>query len=365
MFRNLLDHSAVLQDERNELLAESCLYELLTLEMKRQDSLWKKCLDAGIHIDRANQYIALFPKNEKNETLKEYFVGMKRDDPVSSAYKINVFGNLYIWLVCTDESREEITQKLDAFRQNGAEFEVGRILSDAEKIKETYELAIREVRRAYGNVEDYPKMELEALQEAILAGEDSRIEVLLKNLREIIMQVGDTTAILVSFETFSMLGADVQKLYGLVKEGSFSRKDVLTLYDHAAAGRSAAAREKEKRPVPGNAGCQKRSITEVLTYLHEHVLDPDFSVKHMAACFDTSVSNLSHFFKKNMEVSLSAYVDRIKLDKAKELLRKSNMKIGEIAEILQYGSSTGFSVMFKKYEGMSPKEYRDQETEEE
>ena len=82
-------------------------------------------------------------------------------------------------------------------------------------------------------------------------------------------------------------------------------------------------------------------------------------MKYMAACFDVSVSNLSHFFKKNMGISLSSYIDRIKLDKAKELLTESNSRVGEIAEFLQYGSSTGFAVMFKKYEGMTPKEYRE------
>ena len=107
------------------------------------------------------------------------------------------------------------------------------------------------------------------------------------------------------------------------------------------------------------ASYRKRSITDILAYLHEHYLDPGFSVKYMASCFDTSVSNLSHFFKKNMGESISSYVDRIKLDKAKQLLRETDMRVGEIADLLQYGSSTGFAIMFKKYEGMTPKEYRE------
>ena len=97
----------------------------------------------------------------------------------------------------------------------------------------------------------------------------------------------------------------------------------------------------KKEEPEAEGGCRRRSITDILTYLHEHYLDPGFSAKYMAAYFDTSVSNLSHFFKKNMGVSISAYVDRIKLEKAKQLLRDSDLKVGEIAELLQYGSSTG------------------------
>lgn len=79
----------------------------------------------------------------------------------------------------------------------------------------------------------------------------------------------------------------------------------------------------------------------------------------MAACFDTSVSNLSHFFKKNMQVSISQYVEKIKLERAKELLADSDKKISEIAQLLRYGNSTVFIEMFKKYEGITPGGYRE------
>ena len=51
IFHNLVDHSAALEDERDALQAESCLYELLTLDLKG-DALWDKCLACGVHVDR-------------------------------------------------------------------------------------------------------------------------------------------------------------------------------------------------------------------------------------------------------------------------------------------------------------------------
>ena len=102
-----------------------------------------------------------------------------------------------------------------------------------------------------------------------------------------------------------------------------------------------------------------------MSYVHEHYLDDNFSVKGMSAYFETSVSNLSHFFKKNMEVTISQYVEQIKLERAKEMLQSSDKKISEIAETLRYANSTVFIEMFKKYEGVTPGVYRDDSDKEE
>ena len=357
IFQDIVGHSAALEDEKNALQAESCLYELLTLDIQKGDELWEKCLASGVHVDRKSQYIILFPKSACNEDLKDYFVAMKREDGFSSAYKINLFGDIYMWLVLSCEEKESIEKKLDAFAEAGARFERGAIISDIGKIKESYEMTIRKIKRTYSSVDDYPRMEMEALKDAVALGEESRVDIILREIREIISESEEVTAILASFETLYMLGLDSRKFYALVRNRSFSRQDVLNIFDMALEERR--HRTAPKEGTEAEAGCRKRSITDVLAYLHEHYLDPGFSAKYMAASFDTSVSNLSHFFKKNMGVSISAYVDQIKLEKAKQLLRDSDLKVGEIAELLQYGSSTGFAVMFKKYEGMTPKEYRE------
>ena len=52
-------------------------------------------------------------------------------------------------------------------------------------------------------------------------------------------------------------------------------------------------------------------------------------------------------------------MDLLRLEKAKELLEGSEMKIEDVAEKVGYNSSYSFARFFKKHMGVSPKEYRD------
>ena len=123
-----------------------------------------------------------------------------------------------------------------------------------------------------------------------------------------------------------------------------------------------SCRKEQERPQQAEAagGYRKKNIVDVLTYIHEHYLEDNFSVKYMASEFETSVSNLSHFFKKNQGMSISQYVENIKMERARELLEESDRKVSEIARLLRYGSSTVFIEVFKKQTGMTPGAYREQ-----
>lgn len=132
--------------------------------------------------------------------------------------------------------------------------------------------------------------------------------------------------------------------------GDFTRSFLRYLSDHMP---------KEQKAEYKAAGYKKRNIVDILSYIHEHYLDDNFSVKYLAAYFETSISNISHFFKKNVGVTISQYIDQIKLEKAKELLENSDSKISEIAQTLRYNNSTVFIEMFKKYEGVTPGGYRE------
>ena len=96
---------------------------------------------------------------------------------------------------------------------------------------------------------------------------------------------------------------------------------------------------------------------KMIDFIEENICG-DTSMQKLCEKFYCSESYLSHIFKKYMRVSISSYIYRSKVAKAKQLLCSSNMTISEIATLLQYSDVHSFSRSFKKMTGISPVQYR-------
>ena len=57
-------------------------------------------------------------------------------------------------------------------------------------------------------------------------------------------------------------------------------------------------------------------------------------------------------------MSVISYITDLRIKKAKDLLEHSDLKTGEISEAVGIHDPAYFSVVFKKYTGMSPKAYK-------
>ena len=97
-------------------------------------------------------------------------------------------------------------------------------------------------------------------------------------------------------------------------------------------------------------------IGRLVEYLNEH-LDEDIPHDVLAAKYRMHPGYLSRLFKQEMGETLSEFLLRIKSERAAELLKSGQYKVGEIASMVGYSASSYFSIMFKKYTGYSPREY--------
>lgn len=71
-----------------------------------------------------------------------------------------------------------------------------------------------------------------------------------------------------------------------------------------------------------------------------------------------SESYFSHVFKKEAGQSFTNYVNFARINKAKDLLKNSDLKINEIAAMVGLENANYFSTLFKKLTGKSPNQYR-------
>lgn len=102
---------------------------------------------------------------------------------------------------------------------------------------------------------------------------------------------------------------------------------------------------------------RERLVHRITDYLNEHFTEP-LTLKKISEEFFISESSLSHAFKKETGLSPMQYVMQRRIGQAQSLLVETLLAIQEIEFQLGFSDSAHFSKLFKKYVGVTPKEYR-------
>lgn len=87
-------------------------------------------------------------------------------------------------------------------------------------------------------------------------------------------------------------------------------------------------------------------------------MDKPIDIATASRHVNMSESYFSHFFKKETGISFIDYVNKAKVEKAKELMLQTDFKIYEVASMVGFDNANYFSMLFKKMTGKSPNEYR-------
>jgi YesN/AraC family two-component response regulator len=84
------------------------------------------------------------------------------------------------------------------------------------------------------------------------------------------------------------------------------------------------------------------------------------SLQEVAEVSGLSASYFSSIFKKEMGENLSNYLNRLRVEKATDMLTKTDASLYEIARVCGFEDQSWFSKIFKSYTGVSPGKYREQ-----
>ena len=102
-----------------------------------------------------------------------------------------------------------------------------------------------------------------------------------------------------------------------------------------------------------------REIETVKYYIHNHYGE-EIGAQQLADMVYLAPSYLSSLFKKETGQNLSKYIKQYRMEKAKELLTGTNMKIVNISEQVGYPNVSYIVQSFREYFGISPQKFRDQ-----
>lgn len=99
------------------------------------------------------------------------------------------------------------------------------------------------------------------------------------------------------------------------------------------------------------------ALEEIRDYVQQHFAE-DLSVAHIAGKYHMNAAYLSTVFSSRNNISLSAYIEGVRMEKAKKFLRQDWGNITEAALATGYSDSNYFTKVFKKYTGMTPSQWK-------
>lgn len=114
---------------------------------------------------------------------------------------------------------------------------------------------------------------------------------------------------------------------------------------------------KELEDTAGSAFREYDRLSMAIVYIRKNCARK-ITVEDIAGYCHCSVSALSHLFKKQTGMSVPQYIGRIRMERAEKLLRKTELDITQISDLLGYCNPGYFSEAFKTRFGRSPKAYR-------
>ena len=100
-----------------------------------------------------------------------------------------------------------------------------------------------------------------------------------------------------------------------------------------------------------------QQIKDIIKYIETNYADPNISLNEISRRFFTSTSYLSVMLKESLGETFSEHIRKLRMEKAKLMLMMDNNKVYEIAQNVGYTDRRHFSDVFKKYTGMTPKQY--------
>ena len=98
-------------------------------------------------------------------------------------------------------------------------------------------------------------------------------------------------------------------------------------------------------------------IRDCLNYIDFHYMEP-LSLETLAARFSVNKNYLSSRFHKEKGMTVTDYINQIRVNRAAGLLRHSSLPIQQIAEQCGFADGNYFTRIFKKLRGVTPNEHR-------
>lgn len=133
---------------------------------------------------------------------------------------------------------------------------------------------------------------------------------------------------------------------GLIEVNRMSAEEIIQYLGHLIQEICRRIRQKEERS-------DRRLGDRVMKYVQEHYQNPDLNISITALYFNLTPSYLSALFREQTGISLLEYINRTRVERARELLVQG-CTVAEVCTKTGFGSSGAFIRVFKRITGITP-----------
>ena len=102
---------------------------------------------------------------------------------------------------------------------------------------------------------------------------------------------------------------------------------------------------------------RRRRLAKLFEHIQAHYAEP-ISVEQGAEMTAMSVSRFMRFFKETAGMTFISYVTHVRVTVAADLLRHTELSVGEIASAIGFPDQSYFGRVFRKQFGLPPTEFR-------
>lgn len=116
------------------------------------------------------------------------------------------------------------------------------------------------------------------------------------------------------------------------------------------------------QPSPQEATISKSDenfLTKFNDIVNQNLSNPELSIKFLTAAMSMSRSSLYSKVKVLTGLGINDYINRLRIEKAVELLRHSDLNINEISDEVGFTYPRYFSTLFKQMKGITPTQYKE------
>lgn len=155
------------------------------------------------------------------------------------------------------------------------------------------------------------------------------------------------------YEEFSYVHAALKyKAIGYVLK-PIDTEELLALVDEAIA----PVDKPKAEELPPATTYHDKLIEEALTYIHQYMAE-EITLKDTAQQLHLTPHYFGQVFKAGLNETFISYLTRVRMEKACEWLRNSELKLYEVGLRVGYRDPRYFTRTFRKYYGITPKQFR-------